>query len=244
MRAQAFVIHLARAVRRRPQVDALLARLPLPAAVIDAVDGQAFNHGEIAAVYRPNLHRPRYPFPLLPTEVAVFLSHRKAWRLILDEGLEAGLIVEDDVEPEDGAFGEALALALAHAGQGDYVRFPYRGHTDEGAVLAWQGAHRLVEPRHAGLGMQMQLVTRDAAYRLLRATEHFDRPVDALVQMRWLTGVRILALRPGSIRQIAERLGGTVTQQKDKPFGEVVAREVKRAAYRLVLRLRDRGGRG
>lgn len=240
MRAQAFVIHLAQAVRRRPQVDALVARLPLPVTVIDAVDGRELGAEAIAAVYRPGLHRPRYPFALRDAEVGVFLSHREAWRRIVEKGLDAGLVVEDDVEPDDAALAEALGLALREARQGDYVRFPYRSHTDKGAAIAGASDARIVEPRHVGLGMQMQLVTREAAERLLRATETFDRPVDSLVQMRWLTGVRVLAVRPGSIRQIAHLLGGTVTQKKNKPLGEVVAREFKRAAYRLALRLGDR----
>lgn len=240
MRAEAFVIHLAEAAQRRPQVDALVSRLPLPVTVVDAVNGRRLGAEAIAAVYRPGLHRPRYPFVLRRTEVGVFLSHRKVWREIVERGLEAGLVVEDDVEPDDRAFAEALRFALREARQGDCVRFPYRGHTDKGAVIGQTGGLQLIEPRHVGLGMQMQLVTRQAADLLLRATETFDRPVDSLLQMRWLTGVRMLAVRPGSIRQIAHLLGGTVTQKKEKSFGEIVMREWKRAIYRLALRLRDK----
>lgn len=240
MRAEAFVIHLARAAQRRPQVDHLLATLPLPASVIEAVDGRLLDAEAIGLVYERVLRRPRYPFALLSTEVGVFLSHRRAWQALVERGLEAALIVEDDVQP-DAAFAEALDLALAEVRQGDYLRFPYRHHTDRGRVLARRGAFALVEPRHAGLGMQMQLVTRRAAERLLAATGRFDRPVDTLLQMRWLTGVRMLAMRPGAVREIGGQLGGTVTQRKQKPLGEVLSRAAKRAAYRLAFRLRDRG---
>lgn len=239
MRAEAFVIHLARAAQRRPQAERLVATLPLPARVIEAVDGRLLDAAVQAASYERGLHRPRYPFPLLPTEIGVFLSHRRAWQEIAARGLEAALIVEDDVEPE-ASFGAALDLAMGEARPGDYVRFPYRAHTDRGRLLAERGGFALVEPRHCGAGMQMQLVTRKAAERLLDVTERFDRPVDSLLQMRWVTDVRMLAVRPGAIREIGGALGGTVTQRKQKALGEVVSRAVKRAIYRVALRVRDR----
>ncbi|NGN41223.1 glycosyltransferase family 25 protein [Mesorhizobium sp. CGMCC 1.15528] len=236
MNAEAFIIHLQRAEGRRPQVEALKAMLPLTVNVIDAVDGLKLSESDIGAVYRRNVHRPRYPFELRAAEVGCFLSHRKAWQEIVDRGLDAGLIVEDDVQPEGEGFREALTMALKTIKPGDYIRFPYRSHTDKGREVAgWTGA-MLVEPDHVGLGMQMQLVGRDAAAELLKATEIFDRPVDTTIQMRWLTKARILSVSPVCIRQIDHLLGGTVVQKKSKPLGEVISREIKRAAYRLSLR--------
>jgi GR25 family glycosyltransferase involved in LPS biosynthesis len=237
IRAEAFIIHLARAEARRPQVDRLTATLPLPVNVVDAVDGLTLADGEIEAVYRRHLHRPRYPFELRKAEVGCFLSHRKAWQAILDRGLDAGLIVEDDVEPDEGLFGPALALAMETIRPGDYIRFPYRSHTDSGAEVAKAGDIALVEPAHVGLGMQTQLVGRQAAAELLKATEAFDRPVDTTIQMRWLAKIRILAVRPPAVRQIGHLLGGTIVQKKTKPLREVLSREVKRVWYRLALRV-------
>lgn len=237
MRANALVIHLAAAVRRRPQVDALLSRLPLPASVLDAVNGRLLSDEEVAVVYRPGTVHPRYPFALRRTEIGCFLSHRQAWRAIAEGGLDAGLIVEDDVELDDAVFGETLALALTAMRPGDYVRFPYRPYTDKGREVAAKGASRLIEPSHVGLGMQVQLVGREAARRLLDVTATFDRPVDALIQMRWLTGLRTLAARPSGVSEIGARLGGTLVQKKAKPPGEVVLRELARLLYRSRLRL-------
>jgi GR25 family glycosyltransferase involved in LPS biosynthesis len=243
IRAEAFIIHLGRAEARKPQVDRLAATLPLPVNVVDAVDGLALGDGEIEAVYRRHLHRPRYPFALRKAEIGCFLSHRKAWQAILDRGLDAGLIVEDDVEPDEELFEPALALTLKTIRPGDYIRFPYRSHTDSGAEVAKAGEVTLVEPGHAGLGMQVQLVGRRAAAELLKATEAFDRPVDTTIQMRWLVKIRILAVRPPAVRQIGHLLGGTIVQKKTKPLSEVLSREVKRAWYRLALRIAAFGRR-
>jgi GR25 family glycosyltransferase involved in LPS biosynthesis len=243
IRAEAFIIHLGRAKARKPQVDRLTATLPLPVNVVDAVDGLALAESEIGAIYRRDLHRPHYPFALRKAEVGCFLSHRRAWQAIVERGLDAGLIVEDDVEPDEKLFGPALALAMKSIRPGDYVRFPYRRHTDAGLEIAKAGEVTVVEPAHVGLGMQVQLVGRDAAAELLKATETFDRPVDTTIQMRWLAKIRILAMRPPAIRQIGDLLGGTVVQKKSKPLGEVLSREVKRAWYRLALRLASIGRR-
>lgn len=243
MKAEAFIIHLGRAEARRPQVERLKATLPLPVNVVDAVDGMALGDDKIEAVYRRHLHRPHYPFALRKAEVGCFLSHRKAWQAIVDGGLDAGLIVEDDVEPVEASFGPALALAMKTIRAGDYIRFPYRSHTDSGAEVAKAGEATLVEPAHVGLGMQMQLVGRQAAAELLKMTETFDRPVDTTIQMRWRAKVRILAVRPPAVRQIGHLLGGTIVQKKSKTFAEVLSREVKRAWYRLALRVAAFGRR-
>ncbi|WP_159591628.1 glycosyltransferase family 25 protein [Chelativorans xinjiangense] len=239
MKAEAFIVHLARAHGRARQVERLRQSLPLPVTVIEAVDGQTLPEEKVAEVYKPRLHRPYYPFPLRISEVACFLSHREAWQAIVDRKLDAGLVVEDDVEIDPSRFADVLDLALAHAGRGDLVRFPKKARGEKGRVAAHSGSARLIAPRHPRLGMQAQIVGRDAAKVLLAFTHVFDRPVDTTVQMQWLHGVRVLSAMPVAIREVAEELGGTTVQGKGKPFAEVLAREVRRAIYRAAVRARN-----
>jgi GR25 family glycosyltransferase involved in LPS biosynthesis len=239
LQVEAFIIHLRRAERRRPQAERLAAILPMPVTILDAVDGLQLSDDDVQAVYRRRLHRPRYPFELRRTEVGCFLSHRKAWREIVDRGLDAGLIVEDDVELGGPHFDTALQLALQSIRPGDYIRFPYRDYTDKGKIVAQAGEARLVHPRRLGAGMQMQLVGRQAATALLKATEVFDRPVDTTIQLRQAPAVRVLAMHPPIIRQIGHLLGGSVVQKKTRKPLDVLSREIKRASYRLALRLRQ-----
>ncbi|MCT7374872.1 glycosyltransferase family 25 protein [Chelativorans salis] len=239
MKAEAFIIHLARAHGRARQVERLRQSLPLPVTVIDAVDGQTLPEEKVAEVYKPRLHRPRYPFPLRISEIACFLSHRKAWAAIVDRKLDAGLVVEDDVEIDTARFAEVFDLALAHMQGNDLVRFPKKARGEKGRVAAHSGVARLIAPRHPRLGMQAQLVSRDAAKALLTFTHVFDRPVDTTVQMQWLHGVRVLSAMPVAIREVAGELGGTTVQGKGKPFVEVLAREVQRTIYRASVRARN-----
>jgi GR25 family glycosyltransferase involved in LPS biosynthesis len=236
-RVHAFIIHLERAEGRRQQADTLLRLLPVPAEIVPAVDGLTLGADEIKAVYRRRLHRPNYPFALLKTEIACFLSHRKAWQLIVERDLDGAIIVEDDVKPIEERFDRVVAFALRHMQPADYIRFPRRHRTDVGPVVARGDEMRLMQPSYVGQGTHMQLVGREAARMLLDATATFDRPVDTTIQMRWLSSARVLAARPTCIVEFAHALGGTVIQQRSSSVGETLYREWNRFAYRAAVRV-------
>ncbi|TKT80384.1 glycosyltransferase family 25 protein [Aquamicrobium sp. LC103] len=236
MHVEGFVIHLPRAVQRQPQVERLLQVLPVPARVVEAVDGRALTQEQIAAVYRQRLYRPRYPFALAIGEIGCFLSHRKVWREIVERGLDAGLIVEDDAEIDARHFPAAIDLALEHLGTNGYIRFPWRNRGDVGEALAERNGISLVEPKLVGLGTLAQLVSREAAAKLLTATETFDRPVDTFLQLRWRHKARMLAMRGAGVSNATNQVGGTTVQTKQKSLQKTLSREVNRSVYRLTLR--------
>ncbi|MBN9077892.1 MAG: hypothetical protein BGN87_22885 [Rhizobiales bacterium 65-79] len=238
-RVRAFIIHLERAEKRRPQVETLLRQLPIPAEIVAGVDGLKLGAEEIAAVYRRRLHRPGYAFRLRDTEIACFLSHRRAWQAIVDSDAEAGLVVEDDVAIDE-RFADVFAFAATAAGARDYVRFPRWTRGEEGEILHRSGDMAIIEPFLPALGMQAELVGREAAGLLLAATETFDRPVDSIVQMQWLHGARVLSARPIVVREIDRELGGTVLQNKKMPFLERLAHEVRRPLSRAAIARRNR----
>jgi GR25 family glycosyltransferase involved in LPS biosynthesis len=236
---RAFIVHLERAERRRPQVDALLRQLPMPAEIVDAVDGLKLSPEEAEAVYRRRLHRPTYAFRLLDTEIACFLSHRKAWQAIVDSGVEAGLVIEDDVAV-DPRFAEVVTFAGGVAGARDYVRFPRWERGEDGETVHRSGDMAIIEPFLPALGMQAELIGREAARLLLATTETFDRPVDSTVQMQWLHGARVLSARPIVVREIDRELGGTVLQNKKMSLLEWMAHEVRRPLSRAAIVRRNR----
>jgi GR25 family glycosyltransferase involved in LPS biosynthesis len=232
VKLEAFIIHLKRAARRGEHARGLAGRLALKAQILDAVDALDMGEEDIAAVYTRSLHRPLYPFELRKSEIACFLSHRKAWQAIVDRGLDAGLVIEDDVEVDDG-FAAQLQMAIDMVRPQDYIRFPRWPRGEAGPEVVRKGEGSIIRPELPGLGMQMQLVGREAAIALLAATERFDRPVDTTIQMTWLHGARVLSARPITIREID--LGGSVVQGKNKTFGGRLRREILRPWYRVRL---------
>lgn len=228
-----FIIHLERATARLAQVERLRQVLPIAPSIIQAVDGASMT-GPQQAHYKRHLLRPSYPFPLRPAEVATFLSHRACWQAIVDQGLDAALILEDDVALEEPTFSRALAAAQAHMVQGDLVRFPIKLREKPGKILSTDRDPCVMVPRSIGLGMVTQIVTRDAARVLLEKTRHFDRPVDTYLQMRWDHGLRVLTVWPSGVREISEDLGGSLIGKRKGLWGRI-RREILRPLYRLRL---------
>jgi GR25 family glycosyltransferase involved in LPS biosynthesis len=237
LKIRAFIVHLDRAVERQPQVDKLMTTLPVPTEIIEAVDGNELSKAEIDLFYRRHLHQPRYPFQMSVGEIACFLSHRKAWAEIVKQDLDAGFVIEDDVDLEP-SFATAFAAASACLAPGAFIRFPFRTGKEHGDSLLISGETSVIQPRRVGLGMVAQLISRDAAIRLLQATAHFDRPVDTLVQMGWVTQLSPLAVLPGGVSEISSQLGGSTIKGR-KTLTEKLAKEVLRPLYRARIAMRS-----
>lgn len=236
MECRAYVLHLERAVGRQPQVDEIRAALPVGSEVVLAVDGLQMTDAESRLFFKRGMHRPRFPFEVSKTEIACFLTHRRAWQAIADSGCDAGLVVEDDTAVASESFAEVIESAIASLRPEEFVRFPHRERQEPGPVVRSAGPVRLIEPRLPALGMVMQLVGREAARRLLEASWQFDRPVDNYVQMQWLHGARVLTARPIVIRENSPRIGGSTIHRPHVGIIDRIVHEVNRPLGRLAVR--------
>lgn len=232
MRAHAFILHLPRATARRENAHALLESCGLPGEIWQAVDGRELSETERAAVLGKRLFEPPYPFTLNPGEIGLFISQRAVWAEIVARGLDAGLIIEDDVTLDAGIFPDALALACAHVGSLGYVQLQNRPPKDAGEPIATQGTCRLTQPQVTPLRTSAQLVSHAGAKRLLARSERFDRPIDTYVQSHWHTGLRPGVIYPAGVRTISDALEGSTIQGGKRSPGEKVARELLRFRYR------------
>ena len=236
MRIIGLVIHLGRATARRPVAENLVESCGVPARLLDAVDGRALAaKGELDRLVSATPHQPTFPFPMGPGEYGCFLSHRLAWEALLASDAEAALILEDDVAL--GAdFPAALQLAIRHVAELGYVQLQTRLIAD-GTPLDVEGNCRLYRPVITPLRTSGQLVDRAAASRLLDLSAKIDRPVDAFLQMHWLTGIRSGSIAPSGLTDISATSGGS-TLKSEKSLGQKLAREFHRFRYRrAILRL-------
>ena len=232
------IIHLERSLERKSQVIQLKKILPYRTKVVEAIDGSKPDNNFLKN-YTPRLLRPYYPFSLRSAEVACFQSHRKCWQEILDRGLEAALIIEDDVDIIDGEFTAAVKLAMKEIKMGDLIRFPMKPREKPRNKSVRSDNISIFEPTVVGLGTQAQIVTYDAARRLLEKTEHFDRPIDVYLQLRWKHGVRVLTLWPNGVRERSSSLGGSLIG-KETSNGDKLRRELLRPIYRAKLHIYSR----
>lgn len=240
MNISAFVITLERAVERRPHAKWIETNVPLPCVAISAVDGTAMSADTVASLYSRQIYKPRYPHALRRGEIGCFLSHRKAWQAIVDQRLDAALILEDDVTFEVTRLREAVKFVRENMIDGDYIQLQVRDIASLHPIVTRTETYSLVQPRPAPLRTTAQIVTRAAAERLLTLTEHIDRPVDAFLQMTWITGVPVKVVLPRVVSEISQQIGGSTLGGNGRPWHEKLSREILRPIYRTRIRLRAR----
>jgi GR25 family glycosyltransferase involved in LPS biosynthesis len=236
---KAFILHLDRAVSRRPNVHALIARLPIESEVVVAVDGARLPQQELDRAYARRRFEPRYPFALTATEVGVFLSHRLAWRRIVDDALDFAVIFEDDAQIDPAPFAALIEFVTAERWAWDYVLLPAQPIRN-GAAVARRGGLALLRPDAPPLRAIAQIVSLAAAQRLLDRTLPFDRPVDTLMQMTWVTGQPVLVASPSPVRDVSRESGGSSVQRKSMGLAERLRHEAMRPIYRAQVLARYR----
>jgi glycosyl transferase, family 25 len=236
---KAFILHLERASSRAATVQSLRASLPVESEVLAAVDGARLTQQEVDEAYAPRRFRPRYPFPLTRTEVGVFLSHRLAWRQILDDALDFAFIFEDDAEIDPSAFAALTEFVTLERSAWDYVLLPATP-IRSGTPVASRGGLTLLRPDEPPLRAIAQIVSRAAADRLLDGTLPFDRPVDTTLQMTWLTGQPLMVASPSPIRDVSRKTGGSTVQRKSMGFLDRLHHEAMRPIYRAQVLARYR----
>ena len=207
--------------------------------VLAAVDGARLSPQEVDQAYARRRFRPIYPFPLTRTEVGVFLSHRAAWRRILDDGLDFAFIFEDDAEIEPSQFAALVEFVTLERPAWDYVLMPAQPIRN-GVVVTSRGGFVLLRPDAPPLRAIAQIVSFAAAERLLDRTLPFDRPVDTLMQMTWVTGQPLLVASPSPVRDVSRETGGSTVQRKSMSLVERLRHEALRPIYRAQVLARYR----
>jgi GR25 family glycosyltransferase involved in LPS biosynthesis len=238
--SKAFIIHLDRAAGRRANVEALQAALPIGSEILPAVDGQSLPRETVRASYVRARFAPRYPFPLGLPEIGAFLSHRAAWRRIVEDGLDEAVVFEDDAAVDPAAFAALLEFLVPERRRWSYVLMPAQGLEPAGASVSRQGGFALLRPHSPPLRAIAQVVSREAAERLLAVTAPFDRPVDTFLQMNWVTDVTLLVVLPTPIRDVSRETGGTTVQRRKTGFLQRLHHEAMRPVYRAQVLARYR----
>ena len=227
---EALIISLKDNASRRANVQLMIKKIPLPAIIVDGVDGRSLDLEARHSVYITNKLHPHYPFSLSSTEIGTFLSHRKAWEIIVERNLDAGLVLEDDVEFEEPYFSRALAAAISASSEVQILKFGVRK-----AARPSRNKANIIQSHVPPLGNVAQLITLRAAIRLLELSREFDRPVDTFEQMIWFHRLPMATVEPSGVREISTRLGGTTIHLKAHPKLEELTRIIPRLRYRISV---------
>lgn len=229
---ETFIIHLERASTRRPHVDDMIQKSPYPARIWPACDGAAMDpkvRDQLTADRA--LFQPAYPFSLSMGEIGCFESHRSVWRHMVENELQAALILEDDVAIDASVFNAALKVGETQIAMLGYIQLQVRDVKPPFVVVEQSGTTSVIQPQVIPLRTSAQLVSLDAARTLLAACEQIDRPVDGFLQLFWETGVRPHCLVPSGVSDLTQESGGSTVSRKRNLWQKLIA-SAKRWTYR------------
>lgn len=229
------IIHLQRAKKRKKFVEDIINKIPIVSSVIDAVDGDLLTESEINSIYSKNkIYKTKYPFIINTGEIGCFLSHRKAWQRIVDQKLDAGLIIEDDVRINNSIFVKAFNFSVKHIKEYKYIQFQVRKTNRKSEIIQADTQLQLLKPLPSYLRTSAQLVSFEAATELLQKTQKIDRPVDTTLQMFWETKIICYCVNRSGITDHTIEAGGSTLIQKQKSSFNI-SKNIKRFIYRIKI---------
>ena len=243
---------------RRSHMEAELARASLDYQWVDAVDGTRLTLEDRAQVVDESMVS-EFPNWLLPGVIGASLSHLQAYRQIIDDGEQVGLVLEDDVILPGNL--TALQDAVSRSLKGREVALLY-WNTWPGCQLSLretidlEGGVRLMRPVDARLvkSAAAYVITREACEGMIKArlpiragtdnwldfvtADGFDRlwvvvPRPVAVRSDFKSTVEYL--RPGSL---SARVSGSVARRRIFPLYHAFAwrrRRLERRASEFTL---------
>ncbi|WP_052691765.1 glycosyltransferase family 25 protein [Teredinibacter purpureus] len=161
---------------------------------ISAVYGGDLTEQEIAHFGTTEKHS--YHKTLNAGEIGCYLSHRKAWELIVDRQLDFALILEDDFHPENADMTEVIDLLGAIKTPWHYIKLAGRKKRLDAIFSASVGDMKYNLLRKVPTLTCAQAVSLDGARRLLESTQRFSRPIDVDLQYWWEKNIWIHNLLP------------------------------------------------
>ena len=231
-----FIIHLDRAVKRKENVQSIISNLKLETEVIDAVDGNKLTLNEISKyLSKKNLNKPNYPFKINNGEIGCFLSHRAAWKKIVEEKLDFALIFEDDIQIDFKNFERSFKIGLKHIKKLGYIQFQTREIQNYAVELKNVNGIKIIKPKTIPLRTSAQLISYDTALNLLNKSIKIDRPVDGFLQLFWSTKQNISLIQPSGITDITHISGGSILSIKKSIYSSII-RGFVRLYYRIKIK--------
>jgi glycosyl transferase, family 25 len=136
--------------------------------------------------------------PIIDTEFGCYLSHVRCCERIVADGVDVGIVLEDDVEITEG-FDLVVHNALRSVDRFDLLKLYGR---KKGSVVVVQGEHcRLIDHHPVPVMTPAQIWTREGALTFLdwHAKNGMRRPIDVDLRHPWEHGLRILTVDPSPI---------------------------------------------
>jgi glycosyl transferase family 25 len=202
------LISLTRSESRRSNAVETLKKLPLlDWRILEGIDGLKLQNTP------PEYHESKVArllgFPLTPSEIGCFLSHRQAWVQCIEKNRPT-LILEDDFSIASN-FEQALS-ALSHQYQDwDIARLQGLANTAHIDLIS-QPNYQIVINQEDPLGATGYIIKPFAAKKLLQHSNEIYEPLDHFLEHRSRHKQKIVAFKPYPIKA-----NGTASTMHDRP---------------------------
>jgi len=232
-----YLINLEKDRTRLEAATAELARVGVPWTRVAGVNGRALPADRIAKVYDARTNRLRARRPLTPPEIGRYLSHIAAWRTIAASGANGGVVLEDDFQIV-GDFILAWQAVSRDAGDWDVVKlFGKAQMAKQTAPRKIGPSLRLFWPEEVPATMLGYAIRRDAAERLMHATQPFFRPIEEDMQFYWERDLKVAMMAPSPIADgVQDTAEGTVSDS----LKVVDKKDTRTVAERVIAHVRYR----
>ncbi|MCM5555138.1 glycosyltransferase family 25 protein [Pleomorphomonas sp. NRK KF1] len=239
-----YVINLDRSVERLTLFRERAARVGLNFERFPAIDGKQLSD-DVVDFWQ---QRSRIWGPLLPTEVACFLSHRGVWQKIASGSDPWAMVVEDDVVFSPDA-GEVLSSSDWFPQGSHVVKFETMGNRVElsARVYARKDGYKLRRLKDDHIGAAGYILDRESAQFLVEWTRDRCEPADKLLfhpSQLSSAGYPILQMTPALCMQDFHLLTKQELQVATSSIGPILNRRQgqpprdRRMGSRLVRALR------
>lgn len=239
MRYQIYVLNRESEKTRLEHFRIQAGRLRQSYARIDAIHADDVQASPDIELYDEAENTQHYYRALTMSEVATYISHRRAWQRMLDENLDFAIILEDDIVLANSfAYLARTVVQLEQPWHVLKLAEPYARVKSKGIERC--GASTLVQYPHIPLGTSAYIINREGAEAMLSWSKGFYRPLDVDFQWAWQPGVKVRGIRPYPV-QVSHRLG-----RIEKPLALMRKHQVRRIVamkeslkYRWQRRLQD-----
>ena len=198
MAFQVYVINMSSSVERLEFISSQLNYLKLPYKRIPGIN-VTVNEDLKKKYYSKKLNSQKYHIPLTDGEIGCYIAQRNAWKEIIKDGVDYGLVLEDDIFLKND-----LKLILDNI-EDLKIQWHILKLTDlkESPRKAMEignfNKFKLVSYLKPPTLSCADLVSKEGAARLLDLSNPFGRPVDVDKQWFIFEGIKIYGLKPYSV---------------------------------------------
>ena len=194
-----YVISLKDSTSRRRAMSERMAELGLEFSFIDGVIGKDIPAGQRTRLVSDK-RRYHLGTPLSDGALGCLMSHRCAWEMVRDTGVDTAIILEDDADLAPEAL-DVLPRIAALKGRFDLINLHHTSGRPLVDAARISPTHALSITRYVSIGAIGYVVSRAAAEKLLGLSVPGIFEVDVLMNRWWEHGLKTLVLTPSIVSE-------------------------------------------